>query len=390
MTSLDDLVTPMTYEEAKATMYAILEHLGTPTTGWRSGAVVRVIVALVSAIAVAFSIIIVGIAKGILRETATGDWQTLHAQDTYGVTRRAETFGTGTVTLTNIAGGVYDPAPGDTIIQYTATGKTYRNVATYHLASGTPETPSTVTFDVIAIESGTASNADPNVPMTLVTTMSGVTVTANSAIVGVDKETDDELRAREGESLDALSPNGPAGAYLAMAKTATRSDGSNVGVTRAIVSAPSATGEVTVTVATATGAVSAVGSPSDLALVDGRIQGVTGPGCVPHGVTATTASAVAHPINVTADLYVYTTDGRTKAEIEAAAAAVVSAWMPTRPISGDSGGKVYQSAIRSKLMSVSAYCYDCTMTLPAADVTIAAGEVPTMGVPTITAHLVSP
>lgn len=386
MTSLDDLVTPMTYEEAKATMYAILEHLGTPTTGWRSGAVVRVIVALVSAIAVAFSIIIVGIAKGILRETATGDWQTLHAQDTYGVTRRAETFGTGTVTLTNIAGGVYDPAPGDTIIQYTATGKTYRNVATYHLASGTPGTPSTVTFDVIAIESGMASNADPNVPMTLVTTMSGVTVTANSAIVGVDKETDDELRAREGESLDALSPNGPAGAYLAMAKTATRSDGSNVGVTRAIVSAPSATGEVTVTVATASGA---VGS-SDLDLVDDRIHGVTGPGCVPLGVTATVVSAVAHPINVTADLYVYTTDGRTKAEIEAAAAVSITAWMPTRPISGDSGGKVYQSAIRSKLMSVSVYCYECSMTLPAADVVIAAGEVPTMGTPVITAHLVSP
>lgn len=386
ITTLDDLMTPMTLDEAKATVYAILEKLGVPTTGWRSGAVVRTIVFLVVILCVAFSVIVVALAKGIFRESATGKWLTLHSRDVYGVERQTETFGTGTVTLKNVAGGVYNPTAGDTIIQYTTTGKTYRNVSSYHLGSGTTIAPSTVTIDVVAIEAGSASNVEANAPMTLVTPMSGVSVLANTVILGLDEETNEALRARDDESLDALSPNGPEGAYLAFAKRATRADGTNVGIARAAVSDPSSTGEVTVTVATASGA---VGS-SDLDLVDDRIHGVTGPGCVPLGVTATVVSAVARTIDITIDLYVYTTDGRTAAEIETAAETILASWVSTRDIGGDAGGKVYLSAIRSKAMSVSSHCYQAAMTLPAADVPIAANEVPTVGSVAVTAHMVTP
>lgn len=391
--TLDDLVTPLTLDEAKETLYDVLVQLGVPTTGWAVGGVVRTVVAMVAIIAVAASVVIVAIAKGGFRETATGAWQTLHARDTYGVTRIEASFATGTVTLSNVGGGVYNPAAGDVIVQCDSSQKTYRNAEAFSLAAGSIGTPTVVTIDVIAVEAGSASNIAASVAMSMVTTMSGVTVTDNSAIVGVDEETDPALSAREDESLDALSDNGPSGAYLALAKRATRADGSNIGVTRAKVSAPSAVGEVTVTVASAVGAVTGhVGHVGDdLDFVNQTIQGVIPPGCVPAGVTVTVASATAKTIAYTYELWVYTTDGRTAAEIETAVGARVLAWMATRNIGGDSGGYVYLSALRAVIMGVSAYSYDCALTVPGANVPIAATEVPVAGAPTCTdVHMVTP
>jgi phage-related baseplate assembly protein len=388
--SVDQLLTPLTIAEARDTTYAILVQLGVPTTGWRAGAVVRFVVALVAILMVALSRIIVTIGKSGLLEHAEADWLTLHSKDTYGVERIGETFATGTVTLENTAGGVYNPDADEIIIQYAETKKTYRLVA-FSLGAGTEISPTRTDVAVVAVEAGTASNVPPNAAFTFVTPLSGVTVSESTAIIGNDAETDDALRTRDGESLDALSPNGPAGAYLAVAKLAKRADGTNVGVTRAKVSAPSSSGEVTVTVASASGAISDIGSPSDLDCVNDAIQGVDRiGGCVPHGVTATVVSAVAHPMTITVDLYVYTTDGRTVADLETAAEAILSAWVPTRDIGGDKGGKVYLSAIRAKAMSVSPHCYQGVVTLPLADETIAANEVPTVGSVIVTAHLESP
>lgn len=389
--TLDDLTTPLTLDDAKATIYNVLVQLGVPTTGWAVGAVVRCIVALVAVLMVAASVIIVAIAKGGLREQATGDWLTLHSQDVYGVTRIPATFATGTVTLTNSGGGVFSPAAGDIVVQCTATGKNYRNEDAFSLGAS-----SSVTIDVVAIEAGTGSNAAASTPMTLVTAMIGVTVTDNTAIVGQDEETDPQLRIRDDESLDALSPFGPAGAYLAAAKTATRADGTNVGVTRAIVSDPSSTGEVTVTVASASGAISAVGSPSDLDLVGTAIQ----ENAVPAGPTVTVVSATTKTIAATYEAWIYTTDSRTTTQQEAAVAAAWTPWMAERPIGGDSGGYVYQDSIRSLIQNSLAvfvgtgwanYCYRCEVTLPAADVAIGAAEVPVEGTLTCTAiHQVKP
>lgn len=388
--TIDQLLTPLTIAEARETTYAILVQLGVPTTGWRAGAVVRFVVALVAILMVALSRIVVAVGKSGLLEYAESDWLTLHSKDTYGVDRIGETFATGTVTLENTAGGVYNPDADEIIIQYTATKKTYRLVA-FSLGAGTEISPTSVDVAVVAVEAGTASNVPPNASFTFVTPLSGVRVAESTAIVGNDAETDDALRTRDGESLDALSPNGPAGAYLAAAKLAARADGSNVGVTRARVSAPSSTGEVTVTVAGASGAISDIGSPSDLDRVNDAIQGVDGVGgCVPHGVTATVVSAADHPMTIDVDLYVYTTDGRTAADLETAAEAILLAWVPTRDIGGDKGGKVYLSAIRARAMSVSPHCYQGVVTAPLVDEVIASNEVPTVGSVSVTVHLESP
>ena len=46
MTSVDDLMQPITVVHAKASIYQVLEQLGVPTTSWKPGAVVRAVVIL--------------------------------------------------------------------------------------------------------------------------------------------------------------------------------------------------------------------------------------------------------------------------------------------------------------------------------------------------------
>lgn len=376
--SIEDLVTPITLEEARASVYNVLVALGVPTTAWYALAVVKVVVEVVAIILYGVGTVVALIARARFREYATGDWLTICARQTYGVDRLAATQAAGLLTLVNSGANVYSLDPGDLIVAHSVTGKTYTNTEAISIPAATTVTG----VAIVAVELGSASSAAAGTITVFVTPLLGVTCTNPAALVGTDEETDEQLRARCDASIDALSPNGPAGAYLAAAMTAVRADGTNVGVTRCAVSAPSSIGELTVTVASATGALTG----GDLTYVNTAIQTQA----VPLGVTATVANSVDHPIDVTADLYVYTTDGRTQTEIEDAAEALLVAWMPTKPISGDSGGKIYQAAIRAILMSVSTHCYNGTVTLPAADVTIAAGEVPTLGTPTIIAHMVTP
>lgn len=383
---LSDLVQELTIAQARASVYAALVSLGVPTTSWRPNAVVRVLVEVLAILLCGISVVIVQLTKMGFREYATGTFETARAKGFYGIDRLIATYGTGTITLTNAGGGVYVVDAGDLIVQLVSSGKTYTNSATFTLSGLT-----SLVVNVIALEAGTASNAGASVPMVLVTPLTGVTVTANTAIVGRDEETDDELKAREDASIDALSPNGPAGAYLAAASAAVRGDGTSIGVTRVAVSAPSSVGVVTATVASAAGAITGtVGTPGDdIDCVNRAIQGTDGGGCVPLGVTCTVQSASALAVPITYHLYVYTTDGRSTTEIEDAVEVLLDAWFALRPIGGD-GGYVYAAAVRSVIMSVSSYAYNCTLTLPSGDTTVTATQIPTVGTITPTTSLVIP
>jgi phage-related baseplate assembly protein len=388
---LEDLLQPLTVAEARASVYAIMAQLGAPTTAWKPNAVVRAVLEVVAILLVGLSFVAVAVTKMQFREHAAGDWETIRARGYYGLERMEATYATGQVTLSNTGGGVYPMDAGDVIIQHDSTQRTYTNASAFTLLAGSIGSPTQVTIDVIATEPGSASNATANNAMTIVTTMLGVAVTSNTAIVGRDQETDEELKVREDASIDALSPNGPAGAYLAAARSAVRANGTNVGVTRVAVSGPSMVGQLSVTAATAVGPVpGSVGTPGDdLDYVNRAIQGTDGAGAVPLGIAAVVASAVAKPISVTADVWYYSTDGRTEAEVKAAAEKLVSDWLPTRPIGGDTGGKVYQSAIRGAVLAVSRYAYNATVAAPAGDVAIGPSEVPTAGAIQITAHMVT-
>jgi phage-related baseplate assembly protein len=381
MISITDLITPMTVAESKAAIYDVLDTLGVPTTGWRSGSVVRTIVALNAVIYSAATQVMALLSRAGFRELASDDWLTLTADQVYGVERIAATFATGEVTLTNAGGGVYVLAAGDLVVSSSVTGKSYTNTA----ATVVPALGA-VTVAIQATESGSASSAGIGEVDTMVTALLGVTCANAAPLVGTDEETDAALRARCDDKLDSLSPNGAAGAYAYVATTATRTDGTAIGVNRVRVSEPSSTGLVTVTMADPDGTVEG----EDVTTIDGLIQSQV----VPIGVTATVQSATAKAIEVTYELWIYTTAGLTNAEVESLVQDALVDWMSEQPIGGNvippEDGKIFVHAIRSVIMSVSPYIINATVTLPAADVTLAATEVPILGAVTPNVNQVSP
>src|SRR5687767_5936032 len=106
--TIESLTTPVTKDEAKEAIYEALATVGVNTTTWKPGAVVRTLVAIVAILFAACTNLIAEIAKSGFLELTSGSWLTLVARYVYGVTRLEATFGTGTLTLINSGGGVYD------------------------------------------------------------------------------------------------------------------------------------------------------------------------------------------------------------------------------------------------------------------------------------------
>lgn len=389
-TTLAELVTPMTVEEAKIAIYDALAARGVTTTGWKPGAVVRTIIAALAIILAAFSELQAAIAKSGFLDLAENAWLTLLARYVYDVERDTGAFASGDVTLTNGTGSIYSGDPGDLIFLNSTTGKTYRNAAAFSLGS-----LGTITVAVEALELGIASNAAAGQIDALVTTLNGVTVTNSSALVGADEESDALLRLRCRESLGALSPNGPRDAYAYFARSAKNTDGTSIGVTRCEV-IPDGYGNVTVYVATASGEVTGDPDNPDTALgaVNAAIQGKV----VPDGVTAIIASATPKVVAVTYELWLRDTTGLTEAQVTALVSAALTSVIGETPIGGeridleDSAGYVFVDALEAAIddaLPVGAVLKR-TLTLPAADVGVIVSEAPVAGTITPTAiHFVA-
>lgn len=383
--TLYDLITPVTIDEAKTSIYATLASLGIPTTSWKPKSVVRAIVWVMAAFVAGWSTLVVLLTKAGFRGYATGDWLTINARQVYGVERIAATFASGDVTLTNGGGGVFSVGIGELTVRNTTTDSTFHNTAAFTLtALGTATVP--VIAD-LAGSSGTSGVGDID---DIVTTMLGVTCTNSAAFIGTDEETDEELSIRSDATLDAISPNGAPGAYLAVARAAEVS-GANVGVNRVRVNDNSSTGDITVTVAKADGALSG----PDLSAVEDAIT-LGDSACVPLGINSCTVqSAVDKTINVTMTIRVYTTAGYDATQVEGLADAVLEAWLAARPIAGDvippaMTGYIYVSGLVGAVKGISPYIFDVTCTTPAANVALAANEVAVLGATSYTVEIYSP
>lgn len=383
-TTLDELITPMTVEEAKTAIYDALVARGVTTTGWKPGAVVRTIVAALAIILSAFSELQAAIAKSGFLDLAEGAWLTLLARYTYGVERDTGSFATGTVLASNSTGNIYSGDPGDLIFLNTTTSKTYRNTEAFTIGSLAAD----VEIAVEAVEIGVASNALGGQIDALVTTLNGVTVTNAAALVGSDEETDALLRTRCRESLGALSPNGPRDAYAYFARSTTI-DGASLGVTRCKV-VPDGYGLVDVYLATASGGVT--GSVGDETTPLGAIDAAIQDSVVPDGVTANVQTATALTVAVTYELWVKDTIAMTDAQIEAAISASLTSSISETPIGGevatdeDSTGYVYVDQLEAAIVGAlpDRSVVRLAVTLPAADVSVGASEAPVIGAPTVT------
>ena len=382
--SLSELTTPLTADEVEAAIYAALQTRGAKTTTWKPGAVVRTIIAGVSIVLAAFSSLAALVAAGGFLDLATGDWLTLVARYGFGVERLGATFATGYVTLTNASATPYSGGADDLIVLNSTTDATYRSTDAWYLAAG-----DSVDVEVMAVEAGSDSTSPAGDIDELVTTLSGVTVANDTALVGTDEEEDPALRTRCLERTGPLSPNGPKDAYGYAARNATRVNGDAIGVTRVATEAVG-DGTVNVWVATASGAVPGYSwvPGTDLGAVAAAIYEQA----EPLSVEAVVASATALTINVTCALWIYTSSGLTEAEVEELVEDALTELCSNTPIGGHAiatDGWVYRDDIISTIDAVHEKVYHVTVTTPAADVALASNKVPVLGTVSVTVHLMA-
>lgn len=384
MSSLDTLITPMTVDEAREALYAAAAARGVTTTGWKSGAVARTIIAGLSVVLASLSRMQASIARMGFLETSEGEWLTQVAHYVYGVERDLGTQATGTLTFNNASGGVYSGAAGDLIVSCSANGKSYRNTASYTI--GALATGVLIPFE--AVEVGADSSAGAGQITTMVTSLTGVSVTNAAAFVGTDPEDDATLRLRCKEKLGALSPNGPADAYAYFARSATKADGTSAGVTRVRV-IPDGTGTVAVYVATASGAVT--GTIGDTTTALGAVDDSIQRNVVPLCVTANIASVTTVSVPVTYEIWVRSTIGMTTAQVQAAISAGITSFFASHPIGGEiidsNPGYLYVDAIRAAIADALPVwaIVKLTVTAPAANVALTASQVAVLGALTPTA-----
>lgn len=379
MTTLAELVTPMTVEEAKAAIYDALAAKGIKTTTWKAGAVTRTIIACVAIVLAAFSSLQALIAKGGFLETAEGTWLDQVALYVYDVTRSPGSFASGTLTFDNAGGGIYSGGVGDLVVRSSTTNKTYRNTEAFSigaLATG-------VEIPFAAEELGSDSTAPAGTIDELVTTLSGVSVTNATALVGTDVESDVDLRVRCKAKIGVISPRGAADAYDYVARSAVASDGRPIGVTR-VRTIPDGTGGLDVYVATASGAVTGTDTDPDTDL--GAVAAAIWETCEPLCVEATVASATTKTIAVTYEQWVRGADGVRPVDIEPLVATALAEYLAQVPIGGD-GGYVRVSALAAVIGAARSDTTRVVVTVPAADVVIATAEAPVLGTVTPTTHV---
>lgn len=383
--SIDDLTTPVTREEAKAAIYDTLGTVGTNTTAWRPGAVVRTIIAAVAILFSACTRLIAEIAKAGFLEFATKSWLTLVAQHVYGVARLEATFGVGTLRLTNTGGGIFTLDPGDLIVRNPTTDKTYTNVALVSLGAG-----AVVTLTVMAQEAGSPSTSAVGTVTEFVTPLIGVTCTNLTAIVGVDEEGDAALRLRCREVLGARSANGPSDAYASIARGAKRADGSAIGVTRIRI-VKDGRGNAYIYLATAAGTVlgDAEDTSTDLGVVNDQIQRLV----APLGFTAHTVGATPRPIDVSYSVWLLDTSGLTAAQLAALISTALGAYFAAAPIGGyvidGEPGRIYLNDIEGAIKAVRPEIFRVVLSSPAADVDVNTDEAPVLGTVTVNAIIES-
>ncbi len=381
MTTLADLTTPMTVDEARTAIYDAMAAKGVRTTSWKPGAVVRTIVTCVAIVLAAFSRFQATVASGGFLELAAGQWLTLVAYYVYGVERSAGAFASGIVRFDNSGGGVYTGAAGDLVVRNSTTNKTYRNTEAFSIGA----LALNVDIAFQATELGADSTSGATDIDQLVTTLPGVTCENPTALVGLDAETDAELRTRCSAKLGSLSPNGARDAYEYIARSTLAADGSAIGVTR-VRTIPDGLGGLDVFLATATGTVT--GTEGDPSTPLGAIAAAIQAQVEPLGITASVSSATAYVVAVTYELWVRTDGGMTDAQIQAAVSTALAEFFAGMPIGGDvitpPDGKIYQSAIAAVIGSVRPDTVRVSVTLPAADLLLLVANAPVLGVVTCT------
>lgn len=319
--------------------------------------------------------------RGGLLDYASGVWLELLAINLYGIEagRIKQTFATTPVKFTNTGANYYVFSDNEVVVSNGIV--TYR-VAAFSLApAGNDGDESTV--GVTAVVAGSSGSANAGDIDRLVTEFSGVTCTNAAAARGTDEETDEQLRARCRLSRAALSNAGHVDAIRFVALSATRTDGTSIGVTRVqVVEDNPEMGDVSTYLADADGNVAA----DDVDRIDHLLRTLV----IPTGVNyIDTFEADAVTVNITHTSRYKVSAGLSTDELEAIVEDALAAMFETHPIGGyietPPDGNMYRSEIATTIGSVQVDetserpIRGVTVSTPSADVVLNPGEVAVLG-----------
>jgi uncharacterized phage protein gp47/JayE len=361
-----NLFTRETAEKILSRGLAVAKALGLPVTSWRNGDPTKSLYHFAADFFDAQEERNTEFAKSGFMSTAEGDWATLHAKDMYGVDRGAATYATPTVTLHNQGGGVWDLAAGDLRMRCTSTNKTYASTN----YPGVLGPGVQLTYELIADEAGAAASVgadeldDFESPAGMAT--GDVVIVGSTSAAAQDEQSVPELRDQCGDTLGALSPNGPPDAYEYVCKNAELTG--NTEINRATTIGDDDSGVVTVYVASAAGTVTA---PSVAAAKAAVLKWAT-PICQKPFVE----SAIANPVSVTAQI--------TGQDIPASFLAAITGELGKLFLGLPIGGTVYRSRLIAAIHAAVPQAASVNLILPLADTAMAADNVPTLGPVSIT------
>ncbi len=364
MTTYAALQTATTADAYLTQILATLAANGFPATAWQSGNAGRTLARADAEALADLRAVIADVVNGGFLDTATGDWLTLLAAGLFDLDRIAATYAIGEVTLTcSASAGPYNITAGSLVVSDGTRRWRSTNTSTLTLASG-----GTLTVEAKAESPGTAYNVSgAQVTVIVSPALAGVTVAAVSSwltTTAVGDETDAALRARCRLRWSTLGRGANLDAYKYNALNAGQSS-----ITRA--QAVPGGGDGTLAVYVAQSAATATGP--QVAAVQAYIDTVRP---VTDSPTVTAATAVT--VNVTATIYVLAASDSTANR--ALATDAMSAY-----INGlDLGDATVDVVKLGAAIYAAAGIRDVDVVIPAADVSISAGQVAVVGTYTLT------
>lgn len=342
--TLDQLITELTEEEVLEQWLDALETIKVPARSWRQGGALRTILRVVASSYAGFTNIQAAFIKSGFLDYAEEGWLTALAKYVYGVDREPASFASGTFLLSNNGGGDFTQDVGTVRVLHATTRKAYTNTEAFVLTSGTQN----LEVDFTATEEGPDSSAGANEITVFETFLPECTVTNPSAIVGLNEQSDPELRVVCRAKLATLSPNGPRGAYAFAVLTAKRNDGTPVDINRVWISPSSSTGVVTIYAASPSG----TPTSEDLDAAEANIERLARTDTDTldlHGATAV-------PLSKSLVLWAQATEGLSSDLVEDSATTALANYTATYPIGGiakppSTQGYLYASAVEGTAKS---------------------------------------
>lgn len=323
--TIQQLLSPPTSDQIRAAWVTSLVGLGIPADKWRKGGVFSTILTVLAMTYAAFAGLVVAFVSAGFLNSAKGGWLDLLAFYVYNVLRIQGAAASGNVLLTNSGGGIYVISTGGLTVQNAITKQNFVNTAPFTLGAG----PSTLSVPVSCQAIGSIGSSNPGDINVMVTSLTGVTVSNPSALVGNDTQSDVDLRTACTNKLGTLSVRGVQNAY-AYAVTSALNGGNPVNINRVSVSESNSNGRVTVTCASPSGPV----SPGDLAAALANILLIARP----QAVSVTIQSAVGVVYGPTVTVYVRNLPGINVTTLATQISTAFAAYVAIYPIGGFTKG----------------------------------------------------